>query len=78
MKRLYVRPAFRRRGLGRRLAQEVVRLARRRGYKRLRLDTLPSMKEAIGLYKSLGFERLQPHARAACGGRFWMELALGD
>jgi len=78
MKRLYVRRAFRRCGLGRRLVQEAIRLARRGGYARLRLDTLPTMKEAVGLYESLGFHRLPSDARAACGGRFWMELELRD
>jgi putative acetyltransferase len=65
LKRLYVRPAFRCRGLGRQLAGRALSEAREIGYRVLRLDTMPSMTEARNLYRSLGF---RPVAGVEGGG----------
>ena len=76
MKRLYVRPLFQGRGLGRELAQETLAAAREIGYERMRLDTLGSMIPAIRLYESLGFQRIAPYYDNPNDGVVFMELQL--
>ncbi len=68
MKRLFVRPEYRGRGIGRALALAAIEEARRIGYPRMRLYTFRFMREAIVLYRTLGFRRvpLEGHPKALC------------
>jgi len=61
MKRLYVRPEFHGRGCGRLLVREIIRRAENIGYRAMRLDTLSSLKQAMRLYESFGFRKIEPY-----------------
>lgn len=76
MKRLFVRNAYRGTGLGRRLTHLVIDAARDAGCRRLVLDTMPHLTEAIALYRSLGFRDCAPYLAAPTPGAQCFELNL--
>jgi carbonic anhydrase len=79
MKRLFVRPEFRGKGIGRQLVDAIIKSAREIGYARMRLDTLPpKMNDAIALYRSYGFQEIDTYYDNPVPGAIFMELDLGS
>jgi len=79
MKRVFVRDAFRERGIGRSLIRAVIQQATEIGYERMRLDTLPpQMNDAIALYRSFGFKEIEPYYDNPVAGAKFMELNLKE
>ena len=76
IKRLYVRPEFRRRGLGKMLIRRALLEARDIGYHVVRLDTLREMSAAIALYTGFGFQEVAPYRRGEPDGICYFELKL--
>jgi GNAT superfamily N-acetyltransferase len=77
MKRLYLRPQFRNQGLGRVLAERIIAEARQIGYHRMRLDTVePVMKDAVAMYRKLGFKEIASYRANPIAGAMYMELHL--
>ena len=76
MKRLYVRPPYLGLGLGKKLARNVIELARAAGYATMRLDTLEKLRPALCLYTGLGFETCQPYYDNPLPGVVYLQRAL--
>src|ERR1700730_14436716 len=78
MKRLFVRPAFRGMGLGRKRALALLKAAMEIEYGKVRLDTTPTMTEAMRLYDSLGFRRVEPYRDNPIQGAVFLEIVLNN
>ena len=78
VKRMYVRPDDRGKGIARALAHHVINEARSRGYTRLRLGTLARMLPAQNLYTSIGFVPIEPYRNIEFGTTRFYELSLVD
>lgn len=76
MKRMYIREEFRKKGYGRSLAEKIIDIARGTGYQYMRLDTVPWMEPAIGLYQSLGFYEIPAYRFNPIKGTLYFELKL--
>jgi GNAT superfamily N-acetyltransferase len=76
LKRLYVKPAFRSQGIGKRLAERIVAEARSIGFERIRLDTLAPMTAARRLYETLGFIPCPAYYETPLQDTIFMELKL--
>ena len=76
LKRMYVRPALRGRKIGLTLMDTILSTAKHLGYKKIRLDTLSTMKEAIQLYKSFGFTNIEAYRHNPLEGALFMEKEL--
>jgi putative acetyltransferase len=77
MKRLYLRPQFRGKKLGLALADRIIVEARQIGYRRMRLDTVePVMKDAVAMYRRLGFKEIAAYCHNPIAGALYMELEL--
>jgi ribosomal protein S18 acetylase RimI-like enzyme len=76
MKRLYVRSAHRGKGAGSSLVRRLLEEARTRGYRRMRLDTVPGMDAAIALYRAAGFREIAPYRTNPIPGALFLELDL--
>jgi len=77
MKRLYLRPQFRGKGLGRALAEHLMAEAHQIGYLRMRLDTVePVMKDAVAMYRAMGFREIASYRPNPITGALYMEIGL--
>ncbi|MFW6196352.1 MAG: GNAT family N-acetyltransferase [Thermoplasmatota archaeon] len=76
MKRLYVKPDYRGKGLGKKLALTIIDMAREKGYDKMKLDTLTTLKKANELYHSIGFEECEPYRYNPLDDALYMELEL--
>ena len=76
LKRMIVRPVWRGRGVGRRLAEEAIGAARGAKYRRMRLDTLARLEPALELYRSMGFVEIDAYRENPCEDALFMELEL--
>ena len=73
MKRLYVKPAFRKYGIGKALVEQLLEASRQLGYRSMRLDTLERLQPAIKLYEQYGFKVINAYYENPLPGVVYME-----
>ncbi len=78
MKRLFIHPDFRGQGLGKGLVEAIIQEARTIGYRRMRLNSLPSMAAVQALYRALGFKTIGSYYDTPVEGAVFMELDLDE
>ena len=76
IKRMYVQPEHRRKGIGKKLLSDAMEEAKRIGYRFIRLDTIPDMKDARQLYSSMGFYEIEDYGSNPMEGTMFMEYHL--
>jgi len=76
MKRLYVSPEGRGTGVGKALASSIIAVSQRLGYSEMRLDTLPTMVAALGMYRGFGFQEIPPYYSTPLEGTHFLALKL--
>jgi len=76
MKRLFVRPAYRKSGLGRELVQLLLDLAKEKGFTSMKLDTLNKLQPAIKLYEQFGFTHTNAYYNNPLPGVVYMQKEL--
>ena len=78
MKRLYVRPEFRKHGIGRKLAEDLLAWGKTLGYSIMRLDTLPKLEAAVKMYYAMGFENCEAYYNNPLEGVIYMKKSLSE
>lgn len=76
LKRLYIRPSFRGRGLARRLLEQLLADARAEGYEAMLLDTFPFLSRAVCLYRTLGFYEIPSYNNTPLENLIYMQKDL--
>lgn len=76
LKRMYLREGARGKGVGKKMLELSIKVGKQLGYKKMRLDTLPTMQAAIGLYKSLGFYEIEPYRHNPIAGTKFLEISF--
>lgn len=76
LKRMFLKKEARGLGLGKQMLEKAIETAKELGYQKMRLDTLPTMNAAIGLYKKIGFYEIEPYRFNPIQGTKYFEMSL--
>ena len=76
LKRMYIKPAFRRNGIAKTLVNQLIADAREIGYRYMLLDTLPFLQTAIRMYKNIGFYEIERYNNSPMDTSIYMKFDL--